>query len=102
MTVHRSLPSGYIPALYPSPRLHEGVGLKSNIITRPIVSEVECTSALGGLFAVQSPCPLWVKSRHVQCTKACPLYPQSRPQMRPRECPLWANSGLRGANPNVR
>src|SRR5262245_42943818 len=38
MTVHRSLPSGCIPALYPSRRLQEGVGLKSNIITRPIVS----------------------------------------------------------------
>jgi hypothetical protein len=23
------------------------------------------------------PCPLWVKSRHVQCTNACPLYPNS-------------------------
>jgi len=21
-------------------------------------------------------CPLWVKSRHVQCKRACPLYPQ--------------------------
>jgi len=21
-------------------------------------------------------CPLWVKSRHVQCNTACPLYPQ--------------------------
>jgi len=21
------------------------------------------------------PCPLWVKSRHIQCTSACPLYP---------------------------
>ena len=23
-------------------------------------------------------CPLWVKSRHVQCKTACPLYPQER------------------------
>ena len=23
-------------------------------------------------------CPLWVKSRHVQCRKACPLYPRKR------------------------
>src|SRR5262245_47688134 len=29
------------------------------------------------------PCPLWVKSRHVQCTSPCPL---------------WANSGLMHRN----
>src|SRR5262245_60924994 len=23
-------------------------------------------------------CPLWVKSRHMQCKTACPLYPQKR------------------------
>src|SRR5262245_19304425 len=23
-------------------------------------------------------CPLWVKSRHMQCKRACPLYPQKR------------------------
>jgi hypothetical protein len=23
-----------------------------------------------------NPCPLWVKSRHLQSKKACPLYPQ--------------------------
>src|SRR5215813_7546766 len=23
-------------------------------------------------------CPLWVKSRHMRCTKLCPLYPQKR------------------------
>jgi len=23
-------------------------------------------------------CPLWVKSRHVQCKTACPLYPRKR------------------------
>src|SRR5262245_4929649 len=27
-------------------------------------------------------CPLWVKSRHVQCTTACPLYPRKRHQTR--------------------
>src|SRR5262249_8963092 len=27
-------------------------------------------------------CPLWVKSRHVQCTSPCPLYPRKRHQMR--------------------
>jgi hypothetical protein len=25
-----------------------------------------------------SQCPLWVKSRHLQCTDPCPLYPQKR------------------------
>src|SRR5262245_60063892 len=25
-------------------------------------------------------CPLWVKSRHVQCKRACPLYPRKRPK----------------------
>src|SRR5262245_17615207 len=28
------------------------------------------------------PCPLWVKSRHVQCKTACPLYSRKRHQMR--------------------
>jgi len=23
-------------------------------------------------------CPLWVRSRHVRCTRPCPLYPQKR------------------------
>src|SRR5262249_9856646 len=31
------------------------------------------------------PCPLWVKSRHVQRKKPCPLYPRKRPQMRHME-----------------
>src|SRR5262249_53248344 len=25
-----------------------------------------------------APCPLWVKSRHMQCKKSCPLYPRKR------------------------
>jgi hypothetical protein len=25
-----------------------------------------------------SPCPLWVKSRHVQRKRACPLYPRKQ------------------------
>ena len=29
-------------------------------------------------FALQSPCPLWVKSRRSRCTKLCPLYPRKR------------------------
>src|SRR5262249_58764432 len=24
-------------------------------------------------------CPLWVRSRHVQCKRPCPLYPRKRP-----------------------
>jgi hypothetical protein len=61
-------------------------------------------------------CPLWVKSRHLQCTKPCPLYPQYRPRKRipakgrvrftlesghvrrVRSCLLWANSGHRTAH----
>jgi len=27
-------------------------------------------------------CPLWVKSRHMQCTSPCPLCPQKRHQLR--------------------
>ena len=38
-------------------------------------------------------CPLWVKSRHVQCTKPCPLYPRKRTFLGAGEYPLWANSG---------
>ena len=26
----------------------------------------------------KSPCPLWVKSRHLQCKRSCPLHPQKR------------------------
>jgi hypothetical protein len=40
-------------------------------------------SALGHKRSpVQSVCPLWVKSRHVQRKRACPLYPQSRRRLR--------------------
>jgi enamine deaminase RidA (YjgF/YER057c/UK114 family) len=28
--------------------------------------------------ATRSPCPLWVKSRHLRRNKSCPLYPQQR------------------------
>jgi len=28
-------------------------------------------------------CPLWVKSRHIQCTTPCPLYPRKRTPERP-------------------
>ena len=44
-----------------------------------------------------SPCPLWVKSRHLQCKKACPLYPHPNSGHRTLrlECPLSANSGHR-------
>src|SRR5262249_17699079 len=38
------------------------------------------------------PCPLWVKSRHVHCTRLCPLYPRKRHQMRHMECPLRADT----------
>src|SRR5215831_842914 len=30
-------------------------------------------------------CPLWVKSRHVQCNRPCPLYPRKRPRKRTSE-----------------
>ena len=38
-------------------------------------------------------CPLWVKSRHVQCANPCPLYTRKRRQMRHMECPLGTNRG---------
>jgi hypothetical protein len=38
-------------------------------------------------------CPLWVKSRHLQCKKACPLTPKSGHVQCTRVCRLWANSG---------
>src|SRR5262245_9207579 len=38
-------------------------------------------------------CPLWVKSRHVRCTRACTLYPQKRHRWRCSACMLWAKSG---------
>ncbi|MGC1316460.1 MAG: hypothetical protein WA866_07450, partial [Pseudolabrys sp.] len=44
-------------------------------------------------FILDGECPLWVKSRHLQRTKACPLYPQQRHRLRISACPLWANSG---------
>ena len=63
--------------------------------------------------SVGRPCPLWVKSRHMQCKSPCPLYPRKRPRKRtsangrvrfaPKSrhvqcnssCLLWANSGQR-------
>src|SRR5262245_42609678 len=39
------------------------------------------------------PCPLWVKSRHMQRKTACPLYPQGDIKCDTGECPLWAKSG---------
>src|SRR5262249_18457907 len=44
-------------------------------------------------------CPLWVKSRHVQCRSSCPLYTRKRHQMRHSECPLRANSGHKPSAP---
>ena len=38
-------------------------------------------------------CPLWVKSRHLQCKTACPLYPKSGHVQCTSRCPLSANSG---------
>ena len=35
-------------------------------------------------------CPLWVKSRHLQCKTPCPLYPQLRHRLRIFRCPLRA------------
>ena len=34
------------------------------------------TSRLEGVGREDSQCPLWVKSRHMQCKKPCPLYPE--------------------------
>jgi hypothetical protein len=39
-------------------------------------------------------CPLWVKSRHLQCKKACPIYRRLR-TLRGSERLLSANSGHR-------
>ena len=30
------------------------------------------------IVLVGAACPLWVKSRHLQCKTACPLYPRKR------------------------
>src|SRR6516165_7722641 len=40
-----------------------------------------------------SACPLWVKSRHMQCNTACPLYPHSDIDCVLRAYPLCAKSG---------
>ena len=44
--------------------------------------------------AVQSKCPLWVKSRHLQRKKACPLYPQKRTSLRR----TWLSGDAKTAN----
>ena len=51
----------------------------------------ECRSVHA--VGVSKACPLWVKSRHLQCKKVCPLYPQSGHSRLTLECPLSANSG---------
>src|SRR5262245_18126252 len=37
----------------------------------------QCSVAIKPIL-LKRECPLWVKSRHMQCKKACPLYPQKR------------------------
>ena len=45
------------------------------------------------LMAETAGYPLWVKSRHVRCTKPCLLTPESDIKRDIWECPLRANSG---------
>src|SRR5262249_49494131 len=41
--------------------------------------KVSVTAQINTLEGAELPqCPLWVKSRHVQCKTACPLWPQKR------------------------
>ena len=53
-------------------------------------SEVCCQLTL---WRSNGQCPLWVKSRHLQCKTQCPLYPQKRTCAVQHECPLSATSG---------
>src|SRR5262249_29974649 len=39
--------------------------------------------------ASKAKCPLWVKSRHMQCNTACPLYPKSGHLVSRDECTHW-------------
>src|SRR5262245_31150371 len=67
--------------------------------------------AEGEMCLSRQQCPLWVKSKHMQCNRRCPLYPQERRQKQtsakghvcftPKSghvqcngrCLLWPNSG---------
>ena len=81
-------------APYISRRGHDGPGHPCNLVGQRDRSN-HCRSALHNLRRCISPpvrratlnlkastlrsqCPLWVKSRHVQCKRPCPLYPQKR------------------------
>src|SRR5262245_58413473 len=48
------------------------------------------------------PCPLWVKSRHVQCKTACPLTPESDHKCHKWACPLRAHNGHLSAQAQFR
>ena len=44
-------------------------------------------------YALSVACPLWVKSRQMQCKTACPLYPQKTGMCGALVHLLWADSG---------
>src|SRR5262249_16364002 len=53
---------------------------------------------------LRTECPLWVKSRHMQCKTACPLYPRKRHRLRISAWLLWpkADSWIAAINAYLR
>src|SRR5262249_42600620 len=69
--------SNYLYEIAPSHCLPSGLGPLHFVITEVIHYKRNggrpsfCVETI-----VRTECPLWVKSRYVQCTSQCPLYPQ--------------------------
>src|SRR5262249_43423784 len=45
---------------------------------QPLIVRVETSARAHKIAVKRQRCPLWVKSRHMQCKRACPLYPRKR------------------------
>jgi hypothetical protein len=43
-----------------------------------ILPRISMLKRIGWEKFLPSPCPLWVKSKHVQRKRSCPLYPRKR------------------------
>src|SRR5262245_29728177 len=52
----------------------------------------QCSVAIKPIL-LKRECPLWVKSRHMQCKRHVRFTPKSGHVRCKQECPLWAKSG---------
>ena len=72
--------------------------LPSDIMLERVIERRRLTPQDGQLMKRGTRCPLWVKSRHVQCTRQCPLSARSGPQMSEEAVSTWLNSKQKAAS----